>query len=315
MSERTRAKEALRVEVKAEQAVKAQIEGKLPIVDEEEAPHQITEGFQVVRASMFSHAHDPHVCFSCSGFSFSGTCISRLNDSVETESGYRIVHQENVELLLNPVERMLAVRPCAGNHPNAFQWADQRGKCRWIGAKAFCTILFDICGWNADYRYKVPVTVRSKGDETVLFFDLDNYIGTLPRRRDTSEEQPSASNSTEHAEEKGDDTRGIFYAPDDDEPQEVTDTEEMEKKLQAIAEYEKRNFGTPAFEHDGNVRLPAIDDNGEWEVMAEALVLGDDHRVDEELLDAMQDSMLEAMIAAEESGSHDEQEGGPECTS
>ena len=38
-------------------------------------------------------------------------------------------------------------------------------------------------------------------------------------------------------------------------------------------------------------------------------------RVDEELLDAMQDSMLEAMIAAEESGSHDEQEGGPECTS
>jgi len=48
--------------------------------------------------------------------------------------------------------------------------------------------------------------------------------------------------------------------------------------------------------------------------MAEALVLGDDHRVDEELLDAMQDSMLEAMIAAEESG-NDEQEGGPECTS
>ena len=45
-----------------------------------------------------------------------------------------------------------------------------------------------------------------------------------------------------------------------------------------------------------------------------ALVLGDDHRIDEELLDAMQDSMLEAMIAAEESG-NDEQEGGPECTS
>ena len=238
-----------------------------------------------------------------------------MNHSVETESGYRIVHQENVELLLNPVERMLAVRPCAGGHPNAFQWADGRGKSRWISAKAFCTILFDICGWNADYRYKVPVTVRSKGNETVLFFDLDNYIGTLPRKRDTSGEEPSASGAADHPEEKHDDTRGIFYAPDDDEPQEVTDTEEMEKRLQAIAEYEKRNFGTPAFEHDGNVRLPAIDDNGEWEVMAEALVLGDDHRVDEELLDAMQDSMLEAMIAAEESGSHDEQEGGPECTS
>ena len=304
-----------RVLSKAEQAVKAQIEGRLPVDDEEETPPQITEGFQVVRASMFSHAHDPYVCFSRSGFSFSSTCISRLNHSIETESGYRIVHQENIELLLNPVERMLAVRPCAGDHPNAFLWADGRGKSRWISAKAFCTILFDICGWNADYRYKVPVTVRSKGNETVLFFDLDNYIGTLPRKRDTSEEEPNASSTTEHADEKHDDTRGIFYAPDDDEPQEVTDTEEMEKRLQAIAEYEKRNFGTPAFEHDGNVRLPAIDDNGEWEVMAEALVLGNDHRVDEELLDAMQDSMLEAIIAAEESGNYDEQEGGPECIS
>lgn len=157
--------------------------------------------------------------------------------------------------------------------------------------------------------------MRSKGDETILFFDLDNFIGTMTRKRSTPEDESTVSGSDEHPEEKHDDTRGIFYAPDDDEPQEVTDTEEMERKLQAIAEYEKRNFGTPAFEHDGNVRLPAIDDNGEWDVMAEALVLGDDHRVDEELLDAMQDSMLEAMIAAEESGSHNEQEGGPECTS
>ena len=110
-----------RVLSKAEQAVKAQIEGRPPVDDEEEAPPQITEGFQVVRASMFSHAHYPYVCFSRSGFSFSSTCNSRLNHSVETESGYRIVHQENVELLLNPVERMLAVRPCAGDHPNAIR--------------------------------------------------------------------------------------------------------------------------------------------------------------------------------------------------
>ena len=110
--------------------------------------------------------------------------------------------------------------------------------------------------------------------------------------------------------------KGIFYAPDDEEPQEVTDTEEMERRLRAIAEYEKRNFGTPAFEHDGNVRLPAIDDNGEWEVMAEARVLGDDHRVDEELVVAIQDSMLEAMITSEDSGeTEDKQEGGPTCTS
>ena len=70
--------------------------------------------------------------------------------------------------------------------------------------------------------------------------------------------------------------------------------------LRELAEYERRHFGTPAFEHDGDVRLPAIDDEGEWDVMAEARVLGDDHRVDESIVEAMQEEMLEAMIAAED---------------
>ena len=61
-----------------------------------------------------------------------------------------------------------------------------------------------------------------------------------------------------------------------------------------------RHFGTPVFEHDGDVRLPTIDDEGEWDVMAEARVLGDDHRVDESIVEAMQEQMLEAMIAAED---------------
>lgn len=305
-----------RVLSKAEQAVKAQIEGRLPDEDEQEATPQITEGFQVVRANMFSHAFDPHVSFSCSGFCFNSTCISRLNHTVEAENGYRLCHQDEVELLINPVERMLAVRPCSESHPNAIHWAGDRGKSRWISSKAFCTMLFDICGWNQDFNYKVPATVRTRGSVTILFFDLDNFIGTERRKRAVQEET-AESDSPENLEERHDDTRGIFYAPDDDTPQEITDTEEMEKKLRAIAEYEKRNFGTPAFEHDGNVRLPAIDDNGEWEVMAEALVLGEDHRVDEEIVEAMQDSMLEAMISAGDTDviiDETEQEGGPTCT-
>ena len=311
---------------RAEAAIKAQIEGKETETEEEQGVPTITEGFQVVRADMFSHAYEPCVTFTRTSLSFNGTCISRLSRMV-TVNGENTLHRTpTVEILLNPVERMLAVRPCAADHPNAFRWTDERGRGRWISAKPFCSILFNISGWNGEYKYKVPATIRRKGDETVLFLDLDNFIGMLPRKRIIKGEEEAENSMARGGEEHHGDTKGIFYAPDDEEPQEVTDTEEMEKRLQAIAEYEKRNFGTPAFEHDGNVRLPAIDDNGEWEVMAEALVLGDDHHVDEELLDAMQDSMLEAMITAEEYGSseeegvtrHDvlaEQEGGPECTS
>ena len=67
-----------------------------------------------------------------------------------------------------------------------------------------------ICGWNTDCRYKVPVTVRSRGNETILFFDLENYIGTPSRKYRPSGEESSASGSAEPPEDKRDDTgRGI----------------------------------------------------------------------------------------------------------
>ena len=200
---------------------------------------------------------------------------------------------------MNPVERMLAVRPCSTDHPNAVRWTDDRGRGRWVSAKAFCDILFKSCGWDKDYKYKVPAIVRTKDEETVIFFDLDNYIGMLSRKKGLQEEPQTAEAKAGGSEDNRSSMKGIFYAPDDDEAEEVTDTEEMERRLQAFVEYEKRNFGTSAFEHDGAVRLPAIDDNGEWEIMAEALVIGDDHRVDEEVVAAMQDEMLEAAIASE----------------
>ena len=71
----------------------------------------------------------------------------------------------------------------------------------------------------------------------------------------------------------------------------MEETEEIERRMQAVAEYEKRNFGTPAFEHNSEFRLTAIDDDGEWDVMAEAKALGGDHRVDEREVEALQKTM------------------------
>ena len=37
----------------------------------------------------------------------------------------------------------------------------------------------------------------------------------------------------------------------------------IKELLNQRKEYEKRNFGTPAFEHNGDIRIPAIDDDGD----------------------------------------------------
>ncbi len=98
-----------RILSKAEEAVKAQIEGKTLKEEIHEDIPQIAEGFQVVRADMFSHAFDPSVSITRTGLSFNSTCISRLNHACTTNGGYSIERQQAVELLLNPVERITPI--------------------------------------------------------------------------------------------------------------------------------------------------------------------------------------------------------------
>ena len=284
-----------------EEAVKAQLEGK-PAEAQEEKKRMPVEGFQVVSADMFSHALDPVVRFSKNQIAFNSTCISRLNRIVQSSTSLSLNRTQYVELLFNPVERMLAVRPCAKDNPNAICWATESGKSRMVSASAFCRILFSILDWDSEYTYRVPCIVRSRGDETILFFDLDNFIGSAKKSRDENLEEEVAA-AEEAIREESEETRGIFFSADDEEePQEIEDTEEMERKLQELAEIERRTFGTPVFEHKGDVRLPSIDDEGEWDVMAMPKILGDDHRVDEEVVDALQDQLLESMMTNETEG-------------
>ena len=62
---------------------------------------------------MFSHAFDPVARFSKSSIAFNSTCISRLNRFTQNGERLSMRRTQNIEILFNPVERMLAVRPCA----------------------------------------------------------------------------------------------------------------------------------------------------------------------------------------------------------
>lgn len=261
----------------AEQKIKVQLEGK-PAEDEqpEEAP-KIKDGFQVVSGNMFSHAFEPTVTVSPAW----RCCSTRWSECWP----------------FGPVRRITQM-PSAGR--------TKRVRARTSPPRPSAPSCMRSLAGDTDYAFRVPAILRKKGDESILLFDLDNYIGReLPRRKPTDEEEADAD--VERRMES-DETKGIFFGADDEEPQPVEDTEEMERRLRKMAEYEKRNFGTPAFEHNSDFRLTAIDDEGEWDVMAEARALGGDHRVDEITIEALQDEMLEAMIAAEDED--DDEEGG-----
>lgn len=278
-----------------EKRVKAQLEGKtLEEFEQENAP-PVKKGFQVVGANLFSQAFEPVVRISSRYISFNSTCIGKLNTVAEEDDEPALRRCPYVELLFNPVERMLAVRPCAPDHPNALRWASGSGTSVQLGAKASCAQLFSMLNWDESYTFRVPAMLRARGNEKVLFFDLDNYIGHETVSKD---EISAASLPAAEAAEPEDDVQGFFYAADEDEAVEIAeDADELERRIRERMEQEKRSYGTPAFEHDGRGRIPMIDDDGEWDVMAEAVVLDSDHTVDSGTVEQMQDEMMEALFA------------------
>lgn len=280
-----------------EQEIKAEMEGEVAQENTPEMP-TVKPGFQVVSGNMFSHVFDPVIRISKKGIAFNSTCISRMNRITQAPDGLDVQRQEYVELLFNPVERMLVVRPCEKDHVNAIHWSNKDGRSVNISASAFSKILYEILDWDTDYSYRIPAAVRTRNGETVIFFDLDNFIGRATQKKVKKEEETE----TEEAEQKAPvSIEGIFYgAEDDEEPQPIEDLEALEEKLRQIAEVEKLTFGTPVFEHGGAVYLTEKDNGEVWDVMTEAKILDESHSVEQSVVDALQEELLEQAVQNEE---------------
>ena len=162
---------------------------------------------------------------------------------------------------------MIVVRPCSPDHPNAIVW-DAKHK----GAGALCKVLYDSMGWDTDYSFRIPCqTITGPNGDTVLVYDMDNYVGRASAKKD---ESIIAQKETAAAEEY-DDAKSYYYPPDQEEPQEIRD---MEERFQEAVETNKKLFGTPVFEHIHGLR--GIETDSEWDMMTEARPLDIMHTVD-----------------------------------
>jgi hypothetical protein len=251
----------------AEQRIKDEMDGIDRSKQELAEQAETVKTFQVVSGEMFSHIHEPVVRIGQKDILFNSNCAAKM----------RAVY---AEILFNPVERMLVVRPTNKSNPNAIEWG---GKSR--GASYLCRILYESMGWDAEYTYRIPcqpifLTAPDDTVQQVLVFDLDNYIGRAVNKR---EEVIQARREQERAEKLAEEAKSYFIPPDEDEPEELT---EIEEEVQKAVELNKKIFGIPAFKHTSTFR--SIDGNGTWEEwMAPARPLDSDHRYDAEVVDEM----------------------------
>jgi len=121
-------------------------------------------GYEIVRAQFFSTLSNPAMTISNGKMRFNTACMKKFGD------------EEYVELLLNTVERCIAIRPCSKGNPNAIRWGrlkDSRWSVSAISCRGLAKTLFDIMEWEEDTRYRFRGEYVGAGENKMLLFQLD----------------------------------------------------------------------------------------------------------------------------------------------
>ena len=122
-------------------------------------------GYEIVRSQLFNTLDKICITFTQTHFKFSMGALNKFENC------------RNVEMLICPNMKLLAVRKCDEKQKNSILWnsVDNRGKCipRQVGGKAFLSTLFELADWNTAHKYRARGIKLCKGSECVLIFDLN----------------------------------------------------------------------------------------------------------------------------------------------
>ena len=173
--------------------------------------------FEIVRSQFFSMTDKPIMTINNGRVSFNMNCLRKF-DGIEY-----------VELLINTVEKCMAIRPCDEDSPNAIRWCRIKDGKR-IGSQrsisGFFHPLFTINGWDNENKYRLCGQYLSKGDDKVLLFDLSEPEITklVQHDLDHSEEMILGdSNQTNVPDEKNDHENSSYH-----------ETKPMDKQVNVI---------------------------------------------------------------------------------
>lgn len=141
--------------------------------------------FEVARSQFFDTTHKLCATFSPENIQFSTECIRKF-----TKTLY-------VEMLVNPNEKLFAIRPCSEELRNAIQWARIHNKLyisRKISCSAYVKTLYELFGWHPEYKYRVRGVRRQKDNEILMIFDMNETEIFISQNDDETSEKPVLKN-------------------------------------------------------------------------------------------------------------------------
>lgn len=136
-----------------------QIEGKDGAFD--------LRGFEITRSEMFDFTAQPFVTFWANKLRLNAICVDRFGA------------EDFVELLVNPVEMKLAVRPTVRTNRNGIKistLSEKHRRSKTVSAAAFCPTLYQLFNWNPAYNYRIVGSLVENEEGAVYIFHASDSI-------------------------------------------------------------------------------------------------------------------------------------------
>ncbi len=134
--------------------------------------------FEVVRGQFFNSERESCVTLHYDRMIFTTKCIRNLK-----KTAY-------VELLLHPVQKCMVVRPSSKDQKNSLKWAKARGDdyySRTVFCSTFLPVLFDLMGWEPEYRYRIKGVKKRHESGDIVLFNLREPGIIIPRIKMTDQ--------------------------------------------------------------------------------------------------------------------------------
>lgn len=124
-------------------------------------------GYQVTKAELFAHSREPAITIWQNRIKFNMACLRRFPG---------VTH---IQILIHPVEKRLIIRPCLPDAPDSLRWAKGGGEKelsnRDLLCKIFAAKVYDLMGWDAEYRYKMLGKPAVCDGEMLYLFKLNDF--------------------------------------------------------------------------------------------------------------------------------------------
>ena len=124
-------------------------------------------GYQVTKAELFAHTREPAITIWENRIKFNMACLRRFPG---------VTH---IQILIHPEQKRLIIRPCEPDAPDSLRWAKGGKEEELVNRDLLCRIfaakVFDLMGWDKQFRYKMLGKPAVYNDEVLFLFKLTDF--------------------------------------------------------------------------------------------------------------------------------------------